>query len=272
MGINARLGLDVGIQVVYLLANLLPSTSKRDAVDVGHNSLLDDLAGNLAVQGFGELISGLHVLGDAFLDKMSDSRVDVSRTLAGLQVDLAGAPSITAQGSIMLKSIAGSILMHWQVRNEFGGIGRIESGFELETGSQALPRILRLAPPHLSCQWVERRVVDILEVLASKGFPIVETGLVVSEDVCQMHLEPAQAALAKLLALRKGQQASYVVGTHVIEIGWNRIRAPSEVDVVGEVESLVPEGLGDLHLEIHVAPDGVKRGLGVLGRFHSPNP
>jgi hypothetical protein len=85
---------------------------------------------------------------------------------------LLGTDRITSKGSIMLQSIAGTVLVDREARGIRRGIGKGESIAKLTAGSQTLPRILSLQPPTLAMEALVGRVQNILKVIHCELFTL----------------------------------------------------------------------------------------------------
>ena len=84
------------------------------------------------------------------------------------------------------------------------------------------------------------------------------TEFIFSHFIGQMNLQPAKAWLLQFFALWKFQQASRDIGTHMIQMGRNRVHASPEIHVVRKVDFLtISEGSRLIQLEIKAAPQGI---------------
>lgn len=70
---------------------------------------------------------------------------------------------------------------------------------------------------------------------------LVEGGFVVSVQVGQVNLEPAQAANSERLGLAEEEKATGEIVTDVVQMRWKGVCAATEVQVVWEVEGITDE-------------------------------
>src|SRR5687767_13579389 len=124
------------VQRINLLANLFLCTSECHSVDVGHDGLLDNLSGDLSGHDLTEAVTGLGVFSDSLLDQVCNGGIDVGGFVPGLQIDLLGTPTITTQSRIVLKTIASTILMDWQMADIFGRILQLMRSLQLEASGE----------------------------------------------------------------------------------------------------------------------------------------
>ena len=118
-----RLLVKFRVVVIELPLDLSHGTDESYAIHIGHDRLFDNLPGDSAVKGFGDLDALRRVLRHSFLNEFGYTRVDVRRPIGGFEIDLLSASSVTTKRSIVLKTVAGTILVDWKTRWVFGRVG-----------------------------------------------------------------------------------------------------------------------------------------------------
>src|SRR5262245_3659331 len=113
---------------------------------------------------------------------------------------------ITAQSSVMLKAIAGSVLVNRQMRDEAGRNGRVERVLQFYAACKGLPWIFALGPPSSSSQWICGRVINLADVIHDKLLALSQAGLVVTVKIRKVYLEPLQAHCAKLFTIGESEE------------------------------------------------------------------
>lgn len=84
-------------------------------------------------------------------------------------------------------------------------------------------------------------VIDLLQMVVHPGDTLVEAGLVVTVQVGQMDLQPAQSTLAQRLSLGKLQQPSTQIIANMVQIGRDGVSTSTEIDVVREIQGITNE-------------------------------
>jgi len=98
--------------VFKLSLDLLSCTDKGYTIHRGHNSLLDNLTGNIAFQTFGNLDEILIIFCfNVLLYKLENGCIYITRPFSILKVDLSSTIWVSSKRGIMLHTIAGSIDM-----------------------------------------------------------------------------------------------------------------------------------------------------------------
>jgi len=64
---------------------------------------------------------------------------------------------------------------------------------------------------------------------------ILEGQLVLTNFICEMNLQPIKAVLTERLTFGKLKQSSIDIGSHMIQMGRNRIHTTTEVHVMREI-------------------------------------
>ncbi|KAI6757830.1 hypothetical protein HG531_003655 [Fusarium graminearum] len=223
---NASLLVHFWVKGIQLFANLLLRARKGDTVDISHDCLLHNLSGNLAHAVLAELVALLGFFGDRLLDKIGNSHVNISWSISRHEVNLLSTPSISTECCIMLQTVAGTILVHWQAGDIFGGVLEI--------------------------------------VFGGKGLSLSKGSLVIAVQVGQVNLEPSKAFLAEFLTIGKPEQSTGMISSHVVQVCRERISTPSIVHVVGEVDDLLAECSSNLELQVHITSLRMKSSALVL--------
>ena len=162
--------------------------------------------------------------------------------------------------------------MNREARRILGGFGVAKGISQLATGCQALPRVFRLEPPLSSMQAFVCGVNHFVDVVHSKLFTFGNASLVEPSQVCNLDFQPSQATGPERLGLAEEKKSSTVVGSHLVEIGRERVSTTTEVHVVREIESLIPVSTSDFELEVLEATHGVKSRSPVFDFTHGSVP
>lgn len=109
--------------------------------------MLDNLPRDLPLKHESELVPSRGFSINNLIRHPRNSRINVRGSIPLIQVDLKGSPKVTSERGVVLETVAGSVLVDRKSRAEFSWIGRTQSGGELETCSEALPRIFSRKPP-----------------------------------------------------------------------------------------------------------------------------
>lgn len=97
---------------------------------------------------------------------------------------------------------------------------------------------------HEKTTYVERvvyAVVNVLEVVLHEGDTLLEATLVETVQVCKVHLQPPETALAQRLRLAEHKQSTTQVIPYVGQVRRDRVCTTTEVDVVRHVDSISQE-------------------------------
>ena len=78
-------------------------------------------------------------------------------------------------------------------------------------------------------------------MIVSELSSLVKASLVESVKIGQMDLQPPQTLFSKGLGLREFEQSATEIVAHVVQMRRNGVSAPSEVEVVGEVNGISKE-------------------------------
>lgn len=138
-----------------LTLDLVTSTNEGDAIHGRHDGLLNDFAGDTALQHLCvlvafELVALLNVSLDLILDHVCHEGVHIGWSVCNSEVNLLGALRVSPESGVVLQAVAGTILMHGKRRLEFERLAGLEGCVELHTSRQTLPGVVCLHPPSLS--------------------------------------------------------------------------------------------------------------------------
>lgn len=98
---------------------------------------------------------------------------------------------------------------------------------------------------------IRRAFLNLVEVLIHPCYALLEVGFVVPEQIGRVDLEPAQAALAQLLAFREFEQRTRQIVSDVTEMWGDGVRAATEVEVVRHVDNVAEELRGEGQVSLH---------------------
>ena len=84
-------------------------------------------------------------------------------------------------------------------------------------------------------------VIDIFKVLFYPMDPLVKISFVITVQICQMNFEPAKSTYTQRFSYFKLQQTPGKIVTNVAQMWRNGVCTSSEIQVVGEIESVTKE-------------------------------
>ena len=141
----------------------------------------------------------------------------------------------------MLQTVTSTVLVHRERALVRLGVGRLERIPELHARREALPGVVRLHPPPPALERALGAVVDVVEMVVDKLDALVEARLVVPVQVGQVDFQPPQTPRAERLRLSEEEQPAAEVVADVAQVRRDGICAPTEVDVMREVDGVAKE-------------------------------
>ncbi|KAH3661545.1 hypothetical protein OGAPHI_006393 [Ogataea philodendri] len=175
-----------------LLSEILGcGTDISNTVDTGHDCLFHELSANDILDNFCVTHTITHIFINRSLNKMSNMGINVRWLITWHQVNLFSALHITTKRSIVLKTIASSVLMDWLMRNEFRWIFQLISPLQFYCRSQKLPWFICFNPQSRTVPWITSRIKNLLHIVINILDSLIQRKFVKTKKVTDMNLEPS---------------------------------------------------------------------------------
>lgn len=120
-------------------------------------------------------------------------------------------------------------------------VDTVQRGFQFLARRETLPGVVSFGPPATAGERVFGGVVDIVEALMNEFDTFVEGGFVVPVEIGKMDLEPAKTASAERLGFAEEEEATGKIVSNMIQVRRKGVCTATEVQIVGEVESVTDE-------------------------------
>lgn len=109
--------------------------------------MLDNLPRNLALKQDRLFDTFRRVDLDDLVRQIRDSGVDIGGSIAHVEVDLTSPLEIASESSVVLKTVAGSILVNRKSASVLDRVRRTKGLCQFDAGRETLPGIVGLQPP-----------------------------------------------------------------------------------------------------------------------------